>query len=102
MTDTMADVVNAGVYQFADLEEGLLDLQAIAGDLIPIIDRGQALGMATALAAAELRARVIALKGKLADVESATLSLHRECTRIAQRNGVDVPDPQSGGLRDVE
>ena len=99
MTDTMQQVVNDGVAAFYPVEQSCRDLYSSINSLIPIISRGQALQMAGALACDTMRADVLSASGLVAQALAAVLRLHSQCTQIAIDKGVDVPAPNSGGIR---
>lgn len=99
MADTMQQVVADGVTGFYGVEQASRDLYQSINGLLPIISRGQALQMAGALACDTMRADILTASGKIAEALGIVMRLHTQCTNIAQSNGVDVPAPNSGGIR---
>lgn len=97
----MQQLVADGVAAFGDVEKKCHDLHSSINDLHAILARGQALGMAGSLPAEALRAGLWAASGHVGQALAAIVAVHRECTRIAQKNKVDVVEPNSGGVRDV-
>lgn len=100
MTDTMQQLVVDGVTAFGDVEKKCRDLHSSINDLQAILARGQALGMAGSLPAEAVRAGLWSASGHVGQALGAIVSVHRECTRIAQKHGVDVVEPNSGGVRE--
>jgi hypothetical protein len=99
MTDTMQQVVNDGVAAFYPVEQSCRDLYSAINALVPLVSRGQALGMAGALVADTMRADILCASGHVANALAGVMRLHSQATAIAQANNVDVPAPNSGGLR---
>lgn len=96
---TMENVVNAGVDVMADAKAKLDASYRAIGKLDDIFEAGGNLGMAGALKVDLMRARLKVAQGHVATARAMMAELHIEGTKVAQENGVDPPQPQSGGGR---
>lgn len=97
MATEMDTIVTDGVVAFAEAEQRLEKAARKAAALQDIFVRANDAGMMGLLQTNEMRAKARAAAGLVAQAEVIVAALHREATDIAIRNGVDVPQPRSGG-----
>ena len=74
-------------------------LRVTIAKLVPVIEAGKGFGWVGKLKAGELAAEAFAIAGLAAEAEARLYRLHQACTEIADKNGVDLPQPQGGGDR---
>lgn len=93
----MQDIVLAGSKLFDATETNLERAYKAAIKLVKTIDDGHAALMVGHLEGNQLRNEARAIAGDLANAAARLYRLHRHCTDIAMKHGVDVPQPRSGG-----
>lgn len=96
---TPQKAVEQGARVMEKAEGEVAKLRDTVPKLIPVIEAGRGFGWVGYLEAGELKAEARAIAGLAAEVERRLFSLHRRCTDIAQKNGVDLPQPRGGGDR---
>lgn len=95
--EEMQQVVNRGAKMADAVETNLDRSHAAILKMIRIIDDGRGAAMVGALEAGELRNETRAIAGMVAEAAKRFYLLHTRFTAIADKHGVDIPAPRSGG-----
>lgn len=96
---TPEKTVEQGARVMEAAENAAAKLRVTIAKLGPVIAAGKGFGWVGKLKAGELTAEAHAIAGLAAEAEARLYRLHQECTAIADKNGVDLPQPQGGGDR---
>lgn len=93
----MEEFVARAAAAFADAEHKSAEAYRAVLDLAPLMKEGRELGMAGYLESSHMKNQLRAAAGLIADGLAIVFEVHRHGTDIAQRIGVDLPQPRDGG-----
>lgn len=93
----MKDFVERAAAKFADAEEKADKAYRAALDLAPLMNEGRELGMAGYLESSLLKNDIRMAAGSIARGLATIFDVHRRGTAIADKLGVDLPQPRDGG-----
>lgn len=96
---TPAKAVEHGARVMEKAEGEVAKLRETVPKLADVIEAGRGFGWVGDLEAGEMTADALAIAGLAAEVERRLYALHRRCTDIAKKNGVDLPQRKGGGNR---
>ena len=101
-TNAKVEIVKAGVEAFEAPEMLLQDAIQSMAKLNDIFDAGNNAGMVGRGEHLEMKAEVIEIQGDIGKALRKLAQLHMRCTKIAQKHGVDIPDPKNLGCMQCE
>ena len=96
-TEEMQEFVERGAALFAEAEYKIANAERAVKELVPLMKEGRELGFAGYLQSSRMAADLRSAYGKVAEAESLVFAIHAEGTKLAQDQGVDVPQPADGG-----
>jgi hypothetical protein len=96
---TPADVVAEGVAAFYPLEATQATAISQTAPLTQMVNDAYAQGMISPAEKQMYLNTVTSLAGQAAQLRANTIAFHLQAIAIAVRNGVDVPEPDAGGIR---
>jgi len=96
---TKQDVVNSGVTTFALLEGALRQVKQSLTDLDGLATDANSTGLFTWGQATDIQAQLADMASQVSQHYADVIKLHQACTKLAQAQGVDIVDPNSGGTR---
>lgn len=94
---TMEEFVERAAALFAEAEDKASAAYNATLELPHLMTEGRELGMAGYLESSHMKNQLRTAAGKIADGLAIIFEVHRHGTEIAQRIGVDLPQPRDGG-----